>query len=287
MTSLRPLPICILLACCNGKSAAPPPAATTTLPAAPSAAARESANQAAEGALLSLDEPALVGTLVANERQSLMHPAEYCLDDGQVYAGAPARIGKLNVFTQRSLGGLAGATVIARGTREASLLAALRKIGSCPADYGSNPAEMPQMRSDWVSPEGGFKTTRSKLEKLPCFRARELALVELGSDVQHQGDRVTLVLHNPFAGALDTLEAHAHYEGGPGKPMPLFRNVELHLPPGGKQELELPAQIEAGPAGKAEDKPRGYYRLRSVDLAGKVGKVEFDGAQLAIPSPPR
>jgi hypothetical protein len=232
--------------------------------------------EAADGALLSVDVPAIVGSLVVNERYSLTHPSEYCVDDGHVYAGAPARIGSLNVFVRAPVESLAGKTVIARGEQVPSLFAELKKQGACPPDYGPNPVEMPQMRSDWMSPEGGYKTTRAKLEKLPCFRARSVQAVGLGKKLSQDADRVVVELENPFAVSLSSLDGFAHYEGGPGKPMPRLEKLELSLPPGGKQTLELAARVEAGPAGETSGKPRGIYRLHTVELKGRVGKVDFD-----------
>ncbi len=221
---------------------------------------------------------ALVGNLVLNERFSITHPSEYCLDDGHVYAGAPARIGKRNLFTTESVSDLAGKVVVASGSHEPSLFAALRRQGTCPSDYGANPRELPQMRSDWVSPEGGFATTRAKLEKLSAFRARDLRVVSLGRELGRAEGRVVVELENSFAVALDTLSAVAHYEGGPGKPMPLREKITLSLPPGGTQRVELSLQIEAGPAGQSTGSPRGLYRLQSIDFVGQVGQFDFDAS---------
>jgi hypothetical protein len=159
---------------------------------------------------------------------------------------------KLNVFVRALVESLAGKTVMARGEHVPSLFAELKKQGACPPDYGPNPVEMPQMRSDWMSPEGGYKTTRAKLEKLPCFRARSLQALQLGKKLSQDADRVVVELENPFAVSLSSLEGFAHYEGGPGKPMP--RLEKRFLPPGGKQKLSHGAR-EAGPAGKRQEPP--------------------------------
>lgn len=269
-----------LLACNRSEPPQPMPSSTPTVNVRPSGpeVQGERAPSLDRDGLLSVDEPALVGRLVANERYSVMHPSEYCLDDGWVYAGAPARIGRLNVFTSSAIDTLSGRLVLARGRHEPSLLALLDKREQCPSDYGKSPAEFPQMRSDWVAPEGGFKTARDKLAKLPCFRARELRAVDLGEKLEARDDVVVVELRNPFLTPLDALEARAHYEGGPGKPMPLFREVKLALPAGGTQRLELPAHIEAGPAGQDAGARRGSYRLHSVDLRGTLGKTDFDAS---------
>ncbi len=258
------------------RSGAPEDAGAAAPTVAVSAPAAEPGAPAAPAGGVPVDSPALVGTLIENERFSVMHPSEYCLDDGFVYAGAPARVGTLNVFTTAAVAPLSGTTVIARGTREPSLLAALEKRGACAADYGNEPREMPQMRSDWVSPEGGFRTTRRKLEGLAGFRAHSVTAIHLGGEVSRDGGTVVVELVNPFAASLDAIGAFAHYEGGPGKPMPLREKLTLSLPPGGRQRLELSTEIEAGPAGAATGTPRGRYRLDSVELTGRVGQVELD-----------
>lgn len=264
--------------CSRPQPPQPAPAPTATIEVEPSRseAVVDASPALDRNGLLSVDEPALVGRLVVNAPYSIMHPSEYCLDDKQIYTGAPARIGRLNVFARAPVGDLAGRIVLARGQHEPSLLAMLQRKEACPADYGSSPAEMPQMRSDWVSPEGGFKTTREKLASLQAFRARELRALDLGEKLESSADTVTVELRNPFAVPLDALETNAHYEGGPGKPMPLFRKVELALPAGDKQRLELPARIGAGPAGQIVGSPRGVYRLHSVELKGRLGKTDFD-----------
>jgi hypothetical protein len=271
-----------LFACNRSGATDDRPRAAATPPAP--AAEQELADQDPEpsdGALLSADEPGLVGMLIVNQRFSVIQPSEYCLDDGQIYAGAPARIGRLNVFARAPVEALGGKTVLARGRHEPSLLALLRKQGPCPDDYGENPRELPQMRSDWISPEGSFLTTRAKLDKLPCFRARSVREVDLGQKLSADGDTIVVELRNPFAVSLSSLAARAHYEGGPGKPMPRLEKLELSLPPGGKQRFELAAEVEAGPAGRTEGKPRGLYRLQSVDLEGRAGKLDFDVAIVA------
>lgn len=247
-------------------------ASTASVPAP----AAEAGAPAAPAGRVPVDSPALVGTLVENERYSVTHPSEYCLDDGFVYAGAPARVGTLNVFTTAAVAPLDGTTVLARGTREPSLLAALEQRGACAADYGDERREMPQMRGDWVSPEGGFRTTRRKLEGLAGFRARSVTALHLGGEISRDGDTVVVELVNPFAASLDAIGAFARYEGGPGKPMPLRERLTLSLPPGGRQRLELSTEIEAGSAGAATSAARGRYQLDSVELTGRVGQVELD-----------
>lgn len=237
---------------------------------------------------LSTALPALVGTLTKNVPYSIVRPSEYCLDDGYIYRGAPGRIGDLNVFVERAVDELVGKVVLARGKKNPSLLSALDKGDRCPDDYGKSPAEMPQMRSDWVSPEGSFRPTRDRLRSLPCFEATELIAIDMGRETSVTEEAVTVTLHNPFDAPLDGVKAQAHYEGGPGKPMPRFEPITLKLPAGGTQELSLPPRVEAGPAGRDEGEPRGTYVLASIDLSGRVGNVELDvSLPVSVPRNPR
>lgn len=222
--------------------------------------------------------PAFVGTIVRNESGSMTHPSDYCLDDGTHYAGAPLRIGDLNVFIDAGrFGDDTRGVVIVYGERESPLLDALTATGPCSDDFGRE-GEMAQMRSDWVAKEGGARTTRERLASLPYIRGSSIHNIDLHRVVSDgtDGGPIVIELLNPFDVALDGLEAHAHYEGGPGKPMPKLTPIELSLPPGGSQRVELPASIEGGPAGADEGEPRGTYWFHGVDLTGTIGNAELD-----------
>lgn len=253
----------------------------SALPASPGSASSATALPGAgppnAAGLIPLGTPALVGMLVANEPKLVTSPSEYCLDDGKLYRGAPARIGSVNVMTSEALDALAGKLVVAYGVLEPSLLDALTAIGTCPAGYGDDSPEL-QMRSDWVCPEGGFRTSREKLQKLPWLRASSVRTVTLHQVVSKAevADQAVVELRNPFDQALDALSAQLHYEGGPGKPMPKLVPLALALPPGGTQRVEAAARIEAGPAGADVGGPRGSYRLQSIDLAGTIGASRFE-----------
>lgn len=225
----------------------------------------------AEGSPLATDRAGFVGVLSKNAMHSQTSPSAYCLEDGKLYRGADARVGDLNLFIDRDVSSLAGKPVLARGSREPSLLDAVKEVGPCPNE---RPEEHAQMRSDWVSPEGGFRTKRDRLRDQPFLRATEVVAIDLGSMLDGSGERVIVELKNPFDRAMDGLRAVAHYEGGPGKPMPRYEPVKLSLPPGGSQRLDLAARVEAGPAGEDAGAPRGIYALSSVDLEGKLGALD-------------
>lgn len=256
------------LGCSRAPSPPDPPAHASADEAAPPAG--PSGVEPPAGGLLAVDTPGAVGILRENRPRDATRPSEYCLDDGLHYAGAPARVGRVNVFAT-GFEPLVGEPVLVRGRREGSLLSALTKLGPCPAPA---PEEHAQMRSDWVSPEGGFRTTRARLENVSYFTEVTLTAVDLGGAISSD-DAVTIFeLRNPFAAPLDGLAARAHYEGGPGKPMPHFASIALRLPPGGRQRIEVPTSVERDPAGRGD--ARGAYRLQSLDLEGQVGAIEVD-----------
>ena len=222
--------------------------------------------------------PAFVGAVVRNSPQSMTHPSDYCLDDGNHYTGAAVRLGDLNVFIDPDLmDDQAGGVAVVYGERGASLFEALTRTGPCPPDYGRQSPEA-QMRSDWMSAEGGAKTTVERVTALPYIRASSMHAVSLHRVVSDgaDGGPVVIELVNPFDVGLDAVAAQAHYEGGPGKPMPKMLPVSLVLPPGGTQRLELAGSIDGGPAGADSGEPRGTYWLYGLDLRGTVGMAELD-----------
>lgn len=220
------------------------------------------------------DRPGLVGVWRLNHAVSMTNPGRYCLEDDRLYLGAPARVGDLNVFTRQSANDFAGQLVLVRGNQEGSLLSALVEQGPCPK-LDVDPEHI-QMRSDWVAREGGYRTTKAKLRELPFFRATRVVALDLGSKRDERGDRVQFAIKNPFTVSMNGLEAVAHYEGGPGKPMPRFEPITLVLPPGATQIVDLAARVEAGPAGADSGEPRGVYVLATVDLRGKLGALTID-----------
>lgn len=234
---------------------------------------------------LSVAEPGFVGTLRGNSPRSPSAPSEYCLDDGMLYTGATARLGALNVFATVEVEPLIGQLVLVRGAEQPSLLSALTPKGPCPAEESAE--EHAQMRSDWVSPEGGFRATRDKLAALPFLRAHAITPLSLGGVTSRDDTTVVIELQNPFAAPLDGLEATAHYEGGPGKPMSRYEPLTVSLPPGGKQRLSLSTAVEAGPAGSDTGTPRGTYWLETVELRGKVGALHIDASLPVLARRPR
>jgi hypothetical protein len=232
----------------------------------------------------------MVGNLMRNEKMSMTYPSQYCVDQAKLYKGAPFRLGKVNVFTNSLPGGrdkvdaLAGKTVLLAGKLSKPLFAALSEVGPCDSTFGSEYKDL-QMRSDWVSPEGGFLATRERLDKLSYWQASTIRRVTL-SRIEHDGkggSPVIVTLLNPFDKPMSTLEAKAHYEGGTGKPMPKFVPIELALPPGAKQRLKLAKQIPGGASDRTKGPRKGAYHLDSIDISGSIGATEFD-VRIDIPA---
>lgn len=284
----------------SGCQKAPPVDATPNAlaPSSSSAPAGEAPNAGdlydAEGRIR-VDGPwaSFVGHLIQNEPEHMTSPSQFCLEDGSLYEGAPHRLGRVNVF------GLAGAvkpsmlekTAIVFGERRPSLDAALKKLGPCPQDYGKNWPYI-QMRSDWVSDEGGFRTTREKLRGLSYIQGAAVLPVKLhevvrsdagagGGASKGEGDgeaedatpsNTTVFLLNPFNMPIEDLRVRVHYEGGPGKPMPHFEERRVRLAPGGRAQVDVASAVIK----ELTSGLKGGYRLESLELEGKVGRAEIN-----------
>jgi hypothetical protein len=219
-------------------------------------------------------EPGVLGQLVANEKFSQTHPSEYVLENGHLYQGTAQRIGSLNIMPAPGLDASEhlGQLVLVTGRKSGSLYSALKDLGPVPSDYG-RAIPMAQMRSDWVSPEGGYRTTRAKLETLPVFFAKTVRTVNLGEEITQTDETTQIRLTNPFNIPMTGLDAQVHYEGGPGKPMPTMRPLDLNIPAGGTQTLTI-ANIVEEPAGRQQVMSK--FRLQSVDIKGSLGKTEVE-----------
>jgi hypothetical protein len=280
----------------SGCQKAPPADATPSAlaPSSSGAPALEALNPGdlhdAEGRIR-VDGPraSFIGHLIQNEPEHMTSPSQFCLEDGSLYEGAPHRLGRVNVF------GLAGAvqpsmlgkTAIVFGERRPSLDAALKKLGPCPQDYGKDWPHI-QMRSDWVSDEGGFRTTREKLRGLSYIQGAAVLPVKLHEVVRAgagegkgKGDgeaedatpsNTTVFLLNPFNMPIEDLRVRVHYEGGPGKPMPHFEERRVRLDPGGRAQVDVVSAIVKETASGL----KGGYRLQSLELEGKVGRAEIN-----------
>jgi hypothetical protein len=220
------------------------------------------------------DVDVFVGWLKRNASEDMMRPSEYCLEDGFLWQGAPFRLGRINVIgLPLDLGEVVFRKPIAVfGKKEASLDAALRKIGDCPEGYGRE-AEMMQMRSDWIADEGGFRTTHDKLKQTEFIRAAGFETIRLHQELG-KDDRVTRVrLHNPFTEDIAELEVRFHYEGGPTKPMPTFDDKKLALASGASVDVEVPRTPTGEPLDPTNKRAK---RLYGVQLRASVGRAVLD-----------
>jgi hypothetical protein len=221
-----------------------------------------------------------VAQLVANEALSIMHPSEYCLEDGKLYAGARFRLGEVNVFgLDKELAALDRASVVAVvGTTKIGLDSKLSEQGPCPDGY--EPIHV-QMRSDWVAPEGGPLTTRAKLAGLSYVEGSEASVVEMAEFLPSDGEQVTLRLRNPFSLSLAGLTFLAHYEGGGGKPMPTMVEKVLALEPGASVEIQLPRTL-----GDETARSKAGSGLHSLRLQGRLGLADLD-IEIFVPHVPQ
>ncbi len=220
------------------------------------------------------DLEARVGRLSANEPESDLRPSNYCVD-GKLYRGAPARLGRTNVFLAPHLSlddVLLGGVVLVHGITEPSLFAALEELGPCP---DNDPPPM-QMRSDWLPDEGGYRTTRARLSATAAFRAHRIERIQLHEIVAVTDSVVTIRLRNPFPDAI-VGELAIHHEGGPGKPMPHYARQPLAIPVGGHLDVAADRRL-------ASDRPGGRpSKLASLDIAATAGPIQIDLA-IVIPN---
>ena len=211
-----------------------------------------------------------VAQLVGNEVKSVMHPSEYCLEDGKLYDGARFRIGTVNVFgIDEALAAMDRASVVAvSGETKVGLDAMLKLKGPCPLGY--EPLHV-QMRSDWVAPEGGPLTTRAKLAGLSYVVGSKASALQMAEFLPSDEAHIKVRMHNPFSLPLAGLKFFAHYEGGGGKPMPTMVEKVLALEPGASVEILLPRQL-----GEEEPRSKAGSGLHSLQLQGRLGLADLD-----------
>ena len=216
-----------------------------------------------------------IGILTKNVPRAHGDTKDYCADDIH-YQGANYRLGRINVFglkSRRSAG-----YIHLEATRHDNLLRALKVQGKCPE---ASPFPI-QARSDWDHEDGGYFTTKDRLRRASYFRAvsaKDLELVEVeapkfsskgikrGGQPRDPGAQISLRLNNPLSFGWSGLKVVVHYEGGKGKPMPVY--VEHNLPPlapGVGATHRYPAAVQRGAA---------WYHFASVSLEGQSGGCEF------------
>jgi len=224
--------------------------------------------------LLPSADQGFVGLLLENAAGDDGHPADYCLDDGQQWRGLPARLGRINLAGVTPPAALYGRHVIVWGSREASLDAVVTRLGPCPPDD----RPMPQMRSDWIADEGGYLTTHARLAATPVLRAVRIEPVTLAGfgALPDGGVGHGFSLHNPFDAAL-TGTLRAHWEGGPGKPMPHFVEQPFTVAPGASLTVALPFE----PDGMPDEE--WAWQLHAVHVVGSAGRVTVDADVFVVP----
>ncbi len=217
-------------------------------------------------ALLPARQGGFVGLLSENAPGDDTRPAIYCLEDGLVWRGAAARLGRINVVGVAMDPAWFGHHVIVWGTREPSLDAVVERVGLCPPED----RPMPQMRSDWIADEGGYVTTHARLAKTPVLRADRIEPVALAVTAPGPHGGVTVALTNPFDAPLAGVTRIQH-EGGPGKPMAHFEEHPLTLAPGATLTLNLNPAPTPAPGVKGS-----RWRLEALHVVGSAGRLTVD-----------
>ncbi len=229
-------------------------------------------------------QPMFVAKLVGNEQLSVMHPSEYCLDDGKLYTGARFRLGTVNVFgIDGELAAINHTSIVAvAGETKTGLDSMLREKGPCPKDY--EPMRV-QMKDEWVAPEGGPITTRAKLADLTYVVGSTARAVSMAEFLPGDEANVSVRLRNPFSLPLGGLRFLAHYEGGGKKRMPTMVEKALSLAPGVSVEIQLPRMLDnesaRSKAGSGARSKAGS-ELHSLRLQGRLGMAELD-IEISVP----
>jgi hypothetical protein len=169
-----------------------------------------------------------------------------------------------------------GAYVQLHAVHHENLLGALEKRGACPEDQ---PFPV-QARGDWGPEEGSYFTSTERLREAGYLRAtsvRAIALVAVEVPERAVGRKhgapsgpvgeVSVRIDNPFDVVLGGLSLVVHYEGGRGKPMPVYETAALdEVAPGKAIRITRPAAVERDGA---------WYHYASVSLEGSSGGCTF------------
>lgn len=244
---------------------------------APDPAANGSASSRSSAVHLPLDREGIVGTIRQASERDDSAPSAYCLDDGKLWRGLPHRVASVAIadLDDAQLAPLAGRTALVLGALRDSLDAIVKEEGPCPPEFGSL---VYQARSDWFAPEGGTRTSHTRLAATRYLSAAQAVPVSLITFSECDARACTAAVGNPFDAPLRDLEVRVHYETGPGKPMPRRDVFPLELPVGASRAF--PELLRHGGGSKREK--RGT-ELWSVEIVGKIGGVRFD---VSVPAPP-
>ena len=236
----------------------------------------EESNSTAEGiGDAKKGETVWIGILKANSKGSISAPSEYCIahegeedkpyheQTGHWYQGFEYRLGSTNLVGEplNKLGKIPpGRIFLVMGNLKKDLTLHLKKKGECKLSQ----IPMVQMRSDWGSPECGGRpsiSSMAKLRELSAISVRNLKPVEMVSSV-HKNNMIVMTVSNPLKVELPELKVRVHYEKGPGKPRPEYKNLSLPpLAPGASATVKFDAGRHGG--------RRDYRHLYEVTIKGE------------------
>lgn len=181
-----------------------------------------------------------IGDLSPNDKLSFQ-PSQYCLtDENALFSGFSHRIHDTNVFWENEIkipSKKFDQFYLFIGSYQKDLTTRIQKIGDCdPNTYGGTLREQ-QIRLDWLPPENRDQmgapiswvpgiTNRERLKDLEYFSVSGIRKLKLMSYVK-KGEMIEVKVRNPLSLSLKNLTLVLHYEGGKGKPMPLYKRIEI------------------------------------------------------------
>jgi hypothetical protein len=226
-----------------------------------------------------------LGMVTQNQKESF-RPAEYCLlDEKKLYTGLKYRMQGLNLFFPKEVEMPIDGVYLIQGIVKKNLFSLLKENGSCDPDTFGGVYRMQQVRSDWLPPENrdGFTivswvpglTSREALKKQSYLEMSSVQTKNIISVKKQIGDKLSVTITNSLEFSLLPMRVNFHYEGGRGKPSPLYKTVTSPLLPKGKSKTyKVKTYITEDE--RKEDRRSWGFRLQSVHISHQQENLTVD-----------
>jgi hypothetical protein len=138
---------------------------------------------------------------------------------------------------------------------------------------------MGQIRSDWLPPENylGFDivswiaglTSKKALKQLNYFEVSNIQEVDNFIILKKLKNSIGIKVYNPFSFTISPFELLLHYEGGRGKPSPLYKTKKLpSLKPGKSVSFKIKHSLSN------ESSKKGYgYNFQEIKIDHKQDQL--------------